>query len=69
MERVTQDADAEVAELRQELQLAFEQQLAPALDEVASERQVDLIFSIEGLIWGRPDLDLTQAVVGKLNSP
>ena len=69
MERVTQDADAEVAELRQELQLAFEQQLAPALDEVASERQVDLIFSIEGLILGRPDLDLTQAVVGKLNSP
>lgn len=69
MERVTQDADAEVSELRQELQLAFEQQLAPALDEVASERQVDLIFSVEGLIWGRPDLDLTQAVVSKLNSP
>ena len=67
MERVTQDADAEVAELRQELQLQFEQQLAPALDEVAAERQVDLIFNIEGLIWGLPDLDLTQSVVEKLN--
>ena len=69
MERVTQDADAEVAELRQELQLAFEQQLAPALDQVATESQVDLIFNIEGLIWGRPDLDLTQAVVDRLNGP
>ena len=69
MERVTQDADAEVAELRQELQLQFEQQLAPALDEVATERQVDLIFNIEGLIWGLPALDLTPAVVGKLNGP
>lgn len=67
MERVTQDADAEVAELRQELQLAFEQQLAPALDEVATQNQVDLIFNIEGLIWGRPALDLTQAVVDRLN--
>ena len=68
MERVTQDADAEVAELRQELQLQFEQQLAPALDEVAAERQVDLIFNVEGLIWGLPNLDLTQAVVDKLNT-
>ena len=67
MERVSQDADAEVAELRQELQLQFEQQLAPALDQVATERQVDLIFSVEGLIWGRPALDLTQAVVDRLN--
>jgi outer membrane protein len=67
MERVSQDADAEVAELRQELQLQFEQQLAPALDQVANERQVDLIFSVEGLIWGRPALDLTQAVVDRLN--
>jgi Skp family chaperone for outer membrane proteins len=69
MERVTQDADGEVAELRQELQLEFEQQLAPALDQVAAERQIDLIFNIEGLIWGLPALDLTQAVVQKLNSP
>ena len=67
MERVTQDADAEVAELRQELQLQFEQQLAPALDQVATQNQVDLIFNIEGLIWGRPALDLTQAVVDRLN--
>ena len=67
MERVTQDADAEVSELQQELQLEFEQQLAPALDQVATERQVDLIFNIEGLIWGRPALDLTQAVVDRLN--
>ena len=67
MERVTQDADAEVGELRQELQLQFEQQLSPALDEVAAERQVDLIFNIEGLIWGLPALDLTPAVVQKLN--
>ena len=67
MERVTQDADAEVSELQQELQLEFEQQLAPALDQVATESQVDLIFNIEGLIWGRPALDLTQAVVDRLN--
>ena len=67
MERVSQDADAEVAELRQELQLEFEQQLAPALDQVATERQVDLIFNVEGLIWGLPALDLTQAVVDRLN--
>ena len=67
MERVTQDADAEVAELQQELQLEFQNQLAPALDEVAAERQVDLIFNVEGLIWGLPALDLTQAVVQKLN--
>ena len=67
MERVTQDADAEVSELQQELQLEFEQQLAPALDQVATERQVDLIFNVEGLIWGLPALDLTQAVVDRLN--
>ena len=68
MESVQQDAEAEVGALQQQLQVEFEQRLAPTLEQVATEHGLDLIFSIEGLIWGRTGLDLTQSVIDSLNA-
>jgi outer membrane protein len=69
MQRVTQDADAEVTELTQQLQLEFDSRLTPALEAVAIERGVDLIFNVGqgGLVWANRSLDLTQVVIDNLN--
>ena len=69
MQRVTQDADAEVTELTQQLQLEFDSRLSPALDAVATERGVDLVFNVGqgGLVWANPALDLTQVVIDNVN--
>ncbi len=70
MQRVTQDADAELTELTQQLQVEFDARLSPAVDYVARQMGVDLIFNVaQGtLAWAKPELDLTQAVVDRLNA-
>ncbi len=69
MQRVTQDADAELTELTQRLQVQFDSMLSPALESVAIDRDVDLIFNVGqgGLVWANRALDLTQIVIDNLN--
>ena len=69
MQRVTQDADAELTELTQRLQVEFDSMLSPALESVAIDRDVDLIFNVGqgGLVWANRALDLTQIVIDNLN--
>ena len=70
MQRVTQDAEAELAELQQQLQIEFDAKLSPALELVATETGVDLLFSAgQGIVWANPALDVTQSVIDKLNTP
>ncbi len=69
VQRLTQDAEAEVAELQQTLQIEFQQKLVPAIDRVAVSRGLQFIFSVGdgGLIWANPALDITTDVVEELN--
>ena len=69
MERVQQDAQGEIEALQQELQIEFETLLSPAIDEVATEKGLDFLMAVgPGVIWANRSLDLTQAVIDKLNS-
>ena len=69
IQRMTQDAETEVAELQQSLQLEFQQILVPAIDRVASSKGLQFIFSAGdgSLIWASPDLDVTDDVIAELN--
>ena len=68
MERVQQDAQQEIEALQQELQIEFETLLSPAIDEVATEKGLDFLMAVgPGVIWANRSLDLTQAVIDKLN--
>ena len=68
MERVQQEAQQEIEALQQELQIEFETLLSPAIDEVATEKGLDFLMAVgPGVIWANRSLDLTQAVIDKLN--
>lgn len=69
MQRVTQDAETEVGELQQQLQIEFDARLTPALESVATELGLDLLFNAAqgSLIWANSSLDVTQAVIDRLN--
>ncbi len=69
IQRMTQDAETEVAELQQTLQLEFQQKLVPAIDRVAASKGLLFIFSAGdgGLIWADPALDITPDVVDELD--
>ncbi len=69
IQRMSQDAELEVQELQQQLQVEFESRLVPAIDELASEKGVSMIFNAQqGLVWADPSLDLTQELIDLLNS-
>ena len=69
IQRMTQDAETEVAELQQTLQFEFQQKLVPAIDAVAARRGLQFIFSAGdgGLIWANPALDITEDIVAELD--
>jgi len=70
IQRMTQDAEAEVNELQQTLQLEFQQKLVPAIDRVAAAKGLMLVFSAGegGLVWANPALDVTADVVSELDT-
>jgi outer membrane protein len=69
-ERFQQDAQAEIQELQQELQLDFQKRLIPLLQQVAAEKGLQLLLSRAdaGIVWWDPGLDLTVDLVKKLDA-
>ena len=70
IQRFTEDAPQEVQALQQQLQLDFQQKLAPVIESVAKERQLHMIFSVSdsGLVWGSASLDLTLEIIQKFDA-
>jgi Skp family chaperone for outer membrane proteins len=70
LERLNQDAQAEINELTQEVQAEFNKKLFPILEQLANEKSLHLLFSATdaGLIWAAEGLDLTMEAVKKLDA-
>jgi outer membrane protein len=70
LERLQQDAQADLNDLQQELQADFQRKLFPLLEELAREKNLQMLFSAQdaGLIWADPGLDLTLEAVKKLDA-
>jgi len=70
IQRFTQDAQKEVAELQQELQNDFQAKLIPVISAVASEKSLHLVFSQvdSGIVWADPGLDLTGEVIRRFDA-
>jgi outer membrane protein len=69
LERLQQDAQADVTELTQEVQLEFNKKIFPILEQLAREKNLEMLFSATdaGLIWAQEGLDLTMEAVKKLD--
>lgn len=69
-ERFQQDAQAEVNELQQELQNEFQKKLFPLLQQLALEKGLHAMLSVQdsGVIWMDPGIDLTADAVKKLDA-
>ncbi len=69
VQRMTQDAEAELAQLEQELQLAFQIKFNPALNQVATSRRLHFVFNaVAGaLVWADPALDISAEVIREID--
>lgn len=70
IQRFTQDAQAEIADLQQQLQMQFEARVTPILEEVRKEKGLHLIFNApdSGLVAADPGLDISAEVIKKLDA-
>jgi len=69
-ERFQQDAQAEINELQQEVQNEFVKKLSPIIEQLATEKGLQMVFNAveSGIAWAMPGLDITPDVVKRLDA-
>jgi Skp family chaperone for outer membrane proteins len=68
-ERATQQAQGDVQTLQRQLNTALQQRLKTVLDDLMKAQNYQLVLNSDtSILWSTPELDLTNAVVGKLNA-
>jgi Skp family chaperone for outer membrane proteins len=70
LQRMQQDAQAEVQELNNELQQRFLNQVNPIIQQLATEKGLQMIFLREesGLYWSDPALNLSAEIIKRLDA-
>jgi Skp family chaperone for outer membrane proteins len=70
IQRFTQDAQEEVQQLQQDLQNGFQSRLLPVIQQVVSERGLQILFSRNdsGIVWGDSALDITADVIKRFDA-
>ena len=70
IQRFTEDAQQEVTNLQTQLQDEFQVRLSPIIQQVATDRDLHMLFSVvdSGLVWADPSLDITTEVIQKFDA-
>jgi outer membrane protein len=70
IQRMQQDAEAEMQDLQQQLQLEFQRKLSPIIQQVAVEKGLQVLLSRTdaGIVWAEPGIDLTAEVIRRFDA-
>jgi outer membrane protein len=70
IQRMTQDAQQELQDMQNQLQLEFQRKVGPIIEQVATERSIQMLFSQgdSGLVWADVNLDLTNDVIRRFDA-
>jgi len=70
IQRAQQDADAELNELSQQLNVEFQRKLGPVIQQVSQERGLHMLLSRAdaGIIWADAGLDLTAEIIKRFDA-
>lgn len=70
LERLTQDAEAELAALNQQLQDEFARKLRPVVAQIAEEDHIGIVFQYpqQVIVWASPSIDVTAKVIARLDA-
>jgi Skp family chaperone for outer membrane proteins len=67
-QRFAQDAEAEFRNAQQQVQVSFTRRLFPVIGEVAKEKDLWAVFSVDSLLWANTALDLSEEVAKRLDA-
>ena len=70
IQRMQQDAEAEMQDLQQQLQLDFQRKLSPIIQQVSTEKGLHILLSQTdaGMVWAEPGLDLTNEIIKRFDA-
>jgi outer membrane protein len=68
IQRMQQDAESEMQELQQQLQLDFQRKLSPIIQQIAAEKGLHMILPDSGLVWADLGLDLTVEIIRRFDA-
>jgi outer membrane protein len=68
IQRMQQDAEAELQELQQQLQLDFQRKLTPIIQQIAAEKGLHMLLPDSGLVWADSGLDLTTEIIRRFDA-
>jgi Skp family chaperone for outer membrane proteins len=63
-----EDAQQELQELQNSLQLEFQGRIAPIIEQVAMEKELHAVLGVEAVVWGTSAIDITAEVIKRLDS-
>jgi Skp family chaperone for outer membrane proteins len=68
--RLQQDAEAEMQDLQQSLQLEFQRKLSPIITQIATEKGLQILLSQTdaGMVWADSGLDLTAEIIKRFDA-
>jgi Skp family chaperone for outer membrane proteins len=70
LQRLTEDADAELRALDRQLQEEFNKKLRPVVAQIAEEEHIGIIFQYPQplIVWASPAIDVTAKVLARLDA-
>src|SRR3954447_20247203 len=70
LQRLTEDAEAELAARDQQLRDEFSKKLRPIVAKLAEEEHIGIIFEYpqQAIVWVSPSVDVTEKVIERLNA-
>jgi Skp family chaperone for outer membrane proteins len=70
LQRMTQDAEAELADLDRKLQDEFANRLRPVVAKIAEDDHIGIVFEYpqEMIVWASPAIDITGKVIERLDA-
>ncbi len=63
-----EDAQQELQELQNSLQLEFQARIGPIIEQVAMEKELHAVLGVEAVVWGTSAIDITAEVIKRLDS-
>jgi Skp family chaperone for outer membrane proteins len=70
LQRLTLDAEAELASLDRQLQEEFDRKLRPVVAQIAEEDHIGIVFEYpqQMIVWAAPAVDITSKVIERLDA-
>lgn len=63
-----EDAQDELQQMQQDLQIEFQNRIGPIIEQVAMEKELHAVLSVESVVWGTNAVDITGEVIKRLDA-